>query len=286
MHRFNNSKEEKLKEPPVKASVNNGYNVFYVGNPGTERQKLQRGSTAPNLNNTKNNFAGKASTEIKNLCNPDTCDFWPHCAHRDSINNQTQPMMRASQSYPTHQRALDENKIETIRSSNGSMERGNQDQHRKKLSRHDTDSRSGSRRSVKSGSGTLGSESSEANERRADRRPSPSKREIERKCSPVNPKSVPSRSPSIFGNRSSSSSSSDIYVTTSDRTASKSPKTAKSSGASTPLGEMPIKDERLREEILTRPGSAPSDESRLCVPESQQRSMSLPKSFLSASYQG
>lgn len=112
----------------------------------------------------------------------------------------------------------------------------------------------------------------------------------ERKASPI----VNSRSPSaVGGTSSSSSSSSDVWVTTSDRTVMKSPRTQKSSGTSTPLEDAsstvmlmiksPVRD-HSKSVLEPRPGSAPAEvvENRNKVMlESQQRSLSLPKSFLS-----
>lgn len=168
MQRYNNlpPKEEKKKERP---------------------KQLHRGSTTPNLPLPPKHVFGPQEPH-KNPCNSDTCDFWPHCAHRESI-------MRSSQSYPSHQRSLDSTK----------------------------------------------------------RRPS--------------------NKPQVFG--SSSSSNSDVWLTTSEKTVAK-----KSSGASTPE-DLPA--ETKREMILTRPGSAPTEERNDGFLESQQRSMSLPKSFLSVS---
>lgn len=112
----------------------------------------------------------------------------------------------------------------------------------------------------------------------------------ERKPSPV----VNSRSPSaVGGTSSSSSSSSDVWVTTSDRTVTKSPRTQKSSGTSTPLEDAsstvmlmiksPVRD-RNKSVLEPRPGSAPAevveDRNKVML-DSQQRSLSLPKSFLS-----
>ncbi|KAJ3617094.1 hypothetical protein MTP99_009092 [Tenebrio molitor] len=234
MHRYNNSmaKEEKPKELPK--PPNNGLTVYFVGNPKKDRPKmLHRGSTTPNLPIAKHVFGPQVEPN-KNPCNPDTCDFWPHCAHRESLNREAQFHMRSSQSYPTHQRSLDST----------STKRGD-----------------------------------------VPRRVSPNKAVIvpkretdfEKKTSPV---SVP------FGTVSSSSSSSDVWLTTSDRTISKSPKNAKSSGGSTPLEDLPpLADNKSREMILTRPGSAPTEERNAGFLESQQRSMSLPKSFLSVSHQ-
>lgn len=115
----------------------------------------------------------------------------------------------------------------------------------------------------------------------------------DRKLSPVVTSVVNSRSPSAVGGSSTSSSSSDVWVTTSDRTVTKSPRTQKSSGTSTPLEDAlstvvlvtksPVRD-RKKSTLEPRPGSAPAEveEARnKMMLESQQRSLSLPKSFLS-----
>lgn len=256
MHRYNNIRDEPPKDP--KPPANNGYNVFFVGgNKSRERQKLlQRGSTTPNLPSSRTTFG--TAPESKNYpCSSENCDFWPHCAHRQGANNQTQPIMRSSQSYPSHQRSLDSVKLEVTRPSTA-IDRPSQDHYKKKY--------------VNSAVREPSREKSEPRERRL----SPNKScggEYEQKRSPVNIKCI---SP----NSSNSSSSSDIWVTTSDRTVTRSPRITKSSGTSTPLDEIPGSC-TSREMILTRPGSAPAKESDANVLESQQRSLSLPKSFLS-----
>jgi len=116
----------------------------------------------------------------------------------------------------------------------------------------------------------------------------------ERRVSPVVASGGNSRSPTaIGGTSSSSSSSSDVWVTTSDRTITKSPRTQKSSGTSTPLEDAsstvmlmtksPIRD-RSKSVLEPRPGSAPAEveeDRKKVMLDSQQRSLSLPKSFLS-----
>ncbi|KAF2884833.1 hypothetical protein ILUMI_21342 [Ignelater luminosus] len=285
MHRYNNSRDEKPKES-LKSSSTNSFDVFYVTK---DKQKLlQRGTTTPNSASTKQPFRSSPTTETVNPCNSNTCDFWPHCAHRDTLNSRAQSMMRLSQSYPTHQRSLEASNPENNRSALAVLERTNQEQHRKRSPTSRGMSEVGNPLHVQRRRNDLFT-SSRGDVR--ERRLSPNKAtdlkrdmSVDRKISPVNSKSA-SRSPSAMGNSSNSSSSSDVWVTTSERTASKSPKNAKSSGTSTPLDEVPVvKDDRLREIILTRPGSAPMEDSTVSV-ESQQRSMSLPKSFLSANYQ-
>ncbi|KAI4459647.1 hypothetical protein MML48_6g00007227 [Holotrichia oblita] len=267
IHRYNNVRDDKSK-PEQKVSGNNVYNIYVVGN-GKDRQKvLQRGSTAPTLTTVKK--------EVKNPCNSDTCDFWPHCAHRDTLNTQAQSMMRLSHSYPTHQRSMDKPSPENNRPT---LERS------KRLSRADTDVRSYSNLPTRRPTST-GFSVDSGTTAREKQRLSPNK-SVERKTSPVSV--VSARSP--VSRNASSSSSSDVYVTTSDRTSTKSPKNVKSSGGSTPMDEIAlpviVKEEAVREIVLTRPGSAPGEENKTggSFVDNQQRSMSLPKSFLSASYQ-
>ncbi|KAJ8933594.1 hypothetical protein NQ318_003350 [Aromia moschata] len=257
MHRYNNNeitKEEKAKDSMK--HVNNGLTVYYVGNSKKDKQKvLVRGSTSPSLSLSKRAAEG-ARSEAKNPCKPDTCDFWPHCANRESLKREAQFVMRSSQSYPTHQRSLDSN-VEANRSISTEMERRKQQ------------------------NGTTSKEPRE-------RRPSPKqtvKRDqsdaviYEKKSSPMNPRS---RTLPTFVTISGSSSGSEAWLAGLDRKGN-----AKGSGASTPL-ECALsvgKNEKSREVLLTRPGSAPSEERSRELLVSQQRSMSLPKSFLSASYQ-
>ncbi|XP_022919808.2 uncharacterized protein [Onthophagus taurus] len=247
MQRYNNARDEKTKEP---IKPNNGYNIYIVGN--KDKKVLQRGSTTPNLTKVKS-----TTTEVKKPCTSDTCDFWPHCAHRDSLTNQS--MMRISHSYPTHQRSLEKSSPESTKPQP------------KRLSRADTDVRYQRR----------------PTQQFETKRLSPIKSSVvqnDRKCSPVNV-NVRGVSP-VSRNPSSSSTSSDLYLTTSDRASSRSPKNAKSSGASTPLEDVPKKDEPIREMVLTRPGSAPNEEKKsVGFEDAQQRSLSLPKSFLSGTYQ-
>ncbi|XP_064214036.1 uncharacterized protein RhoGEF3 isoform X2 [Tribolium castaneum] len=164
MQRYNSmSKEDKEVQKP---------SSYF---PKKERPKvLHRGSTTPNLPLGPKHVFGPQEPP-KNPCTSETCDFWPHCAHRESI-------MRSSQSYPTHR-----------------------------------------------------------------------------------PK-VPEKGAN-FGTVSGSSSGSEVWLTTVAK---------KTSGASTPedLGDGG-----------KRPGSAPTEERSNGFLESQQRSMSLPKSFLSVGQQ-
>ncbi|KAK5650640.1 hypothetical protein RI129_001669 [Pyrocoelia pectoralis] len=286
VHRYNNGRDEKVKDS-AKPVANNGFDVIYVGNSSRERQKvLQRCVTTPNQNSTKQSFKISPTTESGNACNSNTCDFWPHCAHRDSLNSRAQSMMRLSQSYPSHQRSLD---VDNNRSSIGVAERTSQEQQKKRSINSKSVMDSGNVSHVqrkRNESFTPNSDHKIREKRLSPNKGNESKRDlsVDRKISPVNSKSA-SLSPSAIGNSSNSSSSSEVWVTTSDRTASKSSKNAKSSGASTPLDEvLIIKDDHIKEIILARPGSAPADDNSGSL-ESQQRSMSLPKSFLAVNYQ-
>lgn len=293
--RYNDRREEIPKE--IQPTSNNGYNFYVVGNNKAQRQKpLQRGSTAPNL---PQSFT-PSPTESKNPCNSSTCDFWPHCAQRDTLNSQAQNVyassVKVSPSYPRSPQSDQSSRTrdstpEPIKKRNGNLS-----------SRASPESKSGSfqrRPPTPLSERDRDRDYSEVSvqyvrELSVNRRTimnclSSRDQSAERKTSPVIPKSQ-SRSPSAVGNSSCSSSSSDIWITTSDRTISKSPRNVKSSGASTPLEEQAVapsaKSEGLppREMILTRPGSAPVnvEEETVCeVSESQKRSMSLPKSFLS-----
>ncbi|XP_031334986.1 flocculation protein FLO11-like [Photinus pyralis] len=287
IHRYNNGREEKIKESkPV--SNSGGFDVIYVGNSSRERQKiLQRCVTTPNSSSTKQSFKISPTTETGNTCNSSTCDFWPHCAHRDSLNSKAQSMMRLSQSYPSHQRSLD---VDNNRPNMGGVERTSQEQHKKRSinSKNVMDPGNVSHVQRKRNESFTPNVDHKIREKHlSPNKCNESKRDLsaDRKISPVNSKSA-SRSPSAIGNSSNSSSSSEVWVTTSDRTASKSSKNAKSSGASTPLDEVIIiKDDHIKEIILTRPGSAPADDDINGSIEAQQRSMSLPKSFLAVNYQ-
>ncbi|XP_057660132.1 mucin-2 isoform X2 [Diorhabda carinulata] len=246
--RFNSgiSKEEKSKTPS-KSYLNNGVTIYYVGNSKKEAQKvLLRGATSPILSGYDNRI---------DQC----CSFWPQCSHRDSI-----AAIRPSHSYPTHQRSLDSSRAPQV-------ERKSQDQHKRRLALEMERRKQQSCLTA-----------NEIHERPGtDRRTSPNismKREQDsRKTSPINPKN---RTPT-FGTVSGSSSGSDAWLT-----ASASIKTSmKSSGTSLHRDETSDDFNKVRETIVTRPGSAPSDERDNNTLEMQQRSMSLPKSFLSASYQ-
>lgn len=271
-NRYNNSMRDE-KSAEVKTSTSNNYNTVF--NKNRERQKfLQRGSTTPNLASTRNTFA--PAQDVKVACTSETCDFWPHCAHRTTITGQTQPMMRLSQSYPSHQRSLDS---ETMRPSTV-LERQAHDTSYKTFggNKISPSSAQASRKTSPSGNSMYSNESER-------KRLSPNRsHKLEgstdsgydmKGSSPIHLR----RPISTFGTSSNSSSSSDVWLTTSDRTVTKSPRAGRGSGTSTPLDEIPVTIPR--EIILTRPGSAPNQESNVNVVEAQQRSLSLPKSFLS-----
>ncbi|XP_050499338.1 uncharacterized protein LOC126879961 isoform X2 [Diabrotica virgifera virgifera] len=257
-HRFNStsfSKEEKSKAS--KPVINNGVTVYYVGNSKKDSQKvLVRGATSPILSSFE------SRSEYKDMCSIDTCSFWPHCSHRDTSN-----VIRPSHSYPTHQRSLDSSRAPPL-------ERKTQDQHKRRLALE-------MERRKQQQSCIVANELHERNIA-SERRTSPNKatkrdQTDSRKTSPINPKS---RTPT-FGTVSGSSSGSDAWITASTSFRN----SVKSSGTSLPRDETSDDGTKVRETIVTRPGSAPSDERDNNTLEMQQRSMSLPKSFLSASYQ-
>lgn len=268
IHRYNNSgREEKAKEHAKNCAQNNIFNVYYVGKNNKEQRHkmLQRGLTTSSSISSKPNSSS-------NSCNHDTCDFWPHCASRESLNTS---MMRLSQSYPSHQKSLESPiSVEPTRPNSVALER-TRDAHKKRMiNRSETEPKTSRRPNILCDD----IQDKTDNRLRVERRPSPNRNtgSLQEKKSPIN----------RFSNVSSSSSSSDVYITTSDRTTSKSPKNVKSSGASTPLDDISNKDDKCHEEgIMSRPGSAPNNENKTVTIENQQRSMSLPKSFLSASHQ-
>lgn len=270
-NKYNNANSKKLSE--LKTISSNGHNVLCQRN--KERQKLlQRGSTTPNFNSSRNVLAQMAKT----TCTSETCDFWPHCTHRTTITGQSQSAMRLSQSYPSHQRSLDS--ADTARTPT-ILERQNHDAYRSKIS---PSSIQPTRKASPSGN-SIYSHDSERKLDPRDRRPSPS-RSHKLEASTDSGYDVKGSSPihlrrltPTFGTSSNSSSSSDVWLTTSDRTVTKSPRAGRGSGMSTPIDESALMIPR--EIILTRPGSAPNQETSVNMIEAQQRSLSLPKSFLS-----
>lgn len=170
--------------------------------------------------------------------------------------------MRLSQSYPSHQRSLDyPPPVPTTKKTPSPSSYP-----------HDPDTTTTTTTS-----------------RKLDRRPSPNRtshRLMETSTTDSGCYDIRTSSPQKRPTSSNSSSSSDIWLTTSDRTVTKSPRGRGSSGMSTPLEEV-AGLQIPREIILTRPGSAPSHQQQEVVDgvqvvlEAQQRSLSLPKSFLS-----
>lgn len=205
-------------------------------------------------------------------CNPSTCDFWPHCAHRDGIyttttGNSTRPStncvppstLRLSQSYPnsvnhkerTARREASRNGYRSTRSSPASLERMDVSPTKRNPKRFN------SLAMPKECRGVIGTQS---------RQHTPLHKETasasQTEVSPIEVNNLLVNK----GKSSVSSSSSDVCDTTCDRTKSvrntKNPTTSNS----------PV-----------RPGSAPAQRDRSTV-DSQQRSLSLPKSFQSEHY--
>lgn len=291
---------------------------------------LQRGSTAPAAS------AGVNAHYGPNPCNPSTCDFWPHCAHRDGLYTTTtgkstplatSPVppttLRLSQSYPNTvnhkdrkgRREATRNGYQSTRSSPASLERmdisptkhfpkrGNSlsvpattpteewrtlgvgphcRQHAHTLLPQPTRTSpapTGLRVGLSDTSSSAGS-SMDATHTTTTTIITPTSgiSPDPTKVSPIEVNSVIVNN----GDSSASSSSSDIWVTTSDRTVTKSPRNAKSSGASTPLDEGRASKSPIRtsDDDHSRPGSAPAYQDRTVV-DTQQRSLSLPKSFQS-----
>lgn len=307
----------------------NAYDVYFISskqtqpkannNTSTQQQQqnnrpktLQRGVTTPVTNSTSNHDF-TLSPESKMRCNSSTCDFWPHCSQRDSIYSPSQGpvFMKVSQSYPAHQRMTAETGSQVNRgstcSSPASLER---------MDDRETRDRKSTQRYVNGGpkyqervprgvlkstrwttpnetvNGHVANNSDKRDYRKGEigNNNFDVPQKSERKVSPNQMKCL-NKSPSgiAISPTSSSSSSSDIWVTTSDRTSTKSPKNAKSSGASTPMedavaGSLKTLIEPPRDGILSRPGSAPAKRDNSLpsgvILDPQQRSLSLPKSFL------
>lgn len=273
-----NSVVREKKSTEAKAASYNGYNA--LSHKSNEKQKLlQRGSTTPNFASSRS----LTTQAVKPTCTSETCDFWPQCTHRTTITGQTQSAMRLSQSYPSHQRSLDS--AEATRTSTV-LERHYDNTYKYTIpaNKISPSSSQPSRKTSPSGS-SIYSHDSERKMDPRDRRLSPSRsHKLEastdsgydmKGSSPIHLK----RLTPTFGTSSNSSSSSDVWLTTSDRTVTKSPRAGRGSGMSTPLEEVALTIPR--EIILTRPGSAPNQETTVNVIEAQQRSLSLPKSFLS-----
>ena len=281
---------------------------------------LQRGATTPNTNPSSTCPDFCVSSGSKNRCNSSTCDFWPHCSQRETLYspNKGQTFMKLSQSYPAHRRvsadaashvsknrgsacsspaSLDvmDDRTDTIvrkpRQRGGTSERSHvqsKDEERVPKSAMKTTRWS----PLESPNGNVGSFD------KRDHHPTHWEYRSatgDRRISPIQAKSGMGKSPNggvaILSPTmtNSSSSSSDIWITTSDRTVTKSPKNLKSSGASTPMDDAIIGSlntlEVTKDNMLSsRPGSAPARrEDSPCENghlNPQQRSSSLPKSFL------
>lgn len=246
---------------------------------------IQRGVTTPS---TEISPDSRVSPEAQTRCNSNTCSFWPHCSQRESQTLYSpvksggfSGSMKMSQSYPAHNRlTLDTGQLHGGRNSASSspasleqMDDVVKNRDKRQRGREETKhqaSKSGMKPSRRSPQGSNGSQLKSAG----------SSFEGVIKLSP---NGGPADS-------STSSSSSDIWVTTSDRTVTKSPRNAKSSGASTPMedamiGSFVTLTEPIRDNIISRPGSAPAqredctnDDTSALDPH--QRSLSLPKSFL------
>lgn len=318
--------DQRSPEPtvPVGYSIR-GRGVSMVSAQMPRPKMLQRGVTTPAP--VHNHFC-------PNPCNPSTCDFWPHCAHRDGIYTTTttksstplttSPVppitLRLSQSYPNtvnHSGHKDRrgkrveggrNGYQSTRSSPASLERMNEHDtspskpypkrgnslnvhpgtsdvewrlgpqcqghaHRPPRAIQSSPQPAGLRVGLSDTSSSAGSSLDVVDAtvfhgmvRTSAVSPDPSK------VSPIEVNSVIVNT----GESSGSSSSSDIWITSSDRTATRN---AKSSGTSTPLEDGRASKSPVRsDEDRSRPGSAPAHHER-SPQDTQQRSLSLPKSF-------
>lgn len=280
---------EKLEDPPPRIPVptETTYSVYLVPS-SSQPRLLKRGLTSPSLSGDRNDY------NCLNPCNPTTCEFWPHCSHRDGISTvckspnsypyQSQPngiALKPSQSYPSSDERLLQRKHigvnGAIYSSPPSLEKMNE----KNISL----GRGPSPSSDKLRASPCGDKMriSPCTERvRVSPRVSPCSDKVrESPCGDkVRPSPTPcngkvyapspngvARPPSGCG----SSSSSDVWYTMSERTTSKEMKTARSSGTCTPsLADSPNS---------SRPGSAPARSDCCSKLDAKQRSLSLPKSF-------
>ncbi|XP_066138350.1 uncharacterized protein RhoGEF3 isoform X1 [Euwallacea fornicatus] len=264
MHRYNNnniSMEEKSKEAN-KPALKNELTVYYVGNNRNDRlnRVLLRGATSPSLPSTKSSFENmKDGFDVKGSCSPETCDFWPHCAHRENLCREQNYVMRSSQSYPLHQRSSESlNTTDSGRSVSTVVEKKSQDQFKR---RSDMENRNRKPQEFR---------------RISPNRPPATGASMRRNGSTeisVTDRKTSPRSSNVSG----SSSGSDAWLSTS-RMSSR-----RGSRASTPVDTFSDKERS----ILSRPGSAPMHNVPSCEFSShQQRSMSLPKSFLTSSSVG
>lgn len=78
------------------------YDIYFISSkqprgpqqPDRRPKSLQRGATTPNSN----------MNDMKSRCTTSTCNYWPHCSEVLYSPSQSQPLMKVSQSYPTHRR--------------------------------------------------------------------------------------------------------------------------------------------------------------------------------------
>lgn len=282
MHRLNNgaSNEETME---ARRPTAEGITVYYIGKQRTENSRqFQRDKTPPSsTNQTRISPQGRQDISAYGA---NICDYWTHCGSRDSsATRESQFAMRSSQSYPIqHHVSLD--------SANLRLDRGMPENFKRRSGGVITERRmlppQFSIRNTLGPSDFIRDVRNDHEKSDIMDRLSPSGRTVndtqERKLSPSGSRNQSNRS---LDNVSNSSSSDDIWLA-SDRTVTKCPRNAKSSGASTPLEDLPPeKEHQVREMILTRPGSAPSQDRQESFSESQQKSMSLPKSFQSAGFQ-
>uniref|UniRef100_A0AAR5PY67 FERM adjacent (FA) domain-containing protein n=1 Tax=Dendroctonus ponderosae TaxID=77166 RepID=A0AAR5PY67_DENPD len=260
MHRYNNnniSLEEKNKEAN-KPALKDELTVYYVGNSRNERQRvLLRGATSPSLPSSKSSFEHTLkSFEGKAACSPEICDFWPHCVHRDSTGRESHFVMRSSQSYPSsHQRSSESlATTDSSRSTGTVIEKKSQYQFKR---RNEMEGRSRKPQELR----RISPSQPPATGSSMRRNGSTEMPAIDRKNSP--------RTSNVSG----SSSGSDVWLSAS-RASSR-----KGSQASTPVDSHP----EIPRNVMARPESAPMQDLPSGQLVAQQRSMSLPKSFLTSS---
>ncbi|XP_011308183.1 uncharacterized protein RhoGEF3 isoform X2 [Fopius arisanus] len=241
------------------------HDIYFISSkqPRQDRRakSLQRGATTPNTTTPINDIS-------KMRCNTSTCNYWPHCSETLYSPNQP-PLMKLSQSYPTNRRVSTDSIISQSK---------------------DRTSASSSPASLDVVDDREGRNTVTRKEMKIPMKQSPNYEGTTRweyRNARASPEVL--KNPSANGTSSvttSSSSSSDVWITTSDRTVTKSPKNPKSSGGSTPMEDTIVEkcSDAVGDKEHARPGSAPSK--REISPEAQgtlephQRSSSLPKSFL------
>ncbi|KAL1464598.1 hypothetical protein WDU94_004228 [Cyamophila willieti] len=297
---------EKLEEAPPRLPVptETSYSVYLVPS-SSQPRLLKRGLTSPSLGCDRSDYG---CTGL-NPCNPTTCDFWPHCSHRDGIstvckspNSYPYPQqsngnsLKASQSYPSSTEERFQNKhngvtyssppsLEQMNEKNLSVGRG--------ISPCNESLRGASPSSDKIRASPCGNDKVRISPCSDKMRVSPCSDKMRVspcsdrvRVSPCGDKvraspamcngsgKIYSASPNGITRPPSgcgSSSSSDVWYTVSDRTTSKEMKTARSSGTCTPsLADSPNS---------SRPGSAPARSDCCSKLDAKQRSLSLPKSF-------